>query len=225
MPPLLLLDDVLSELDPARRRVLADARRRHGPDTRHRDAARRRCRVEPAQLVRGGAWIGSADGVARRSCRASARRPRSAGSSRLAGSGRRADRAERVAGAHRARRHAARAHELVGVGVRARAARADDPRAAAATLARAEGSASRPDRCRNRRRRPTDAPRRAAPRTVRGRRAQAAELAAAIEDEKLRKLVATSGRGEPRQSRDPTARSDTLTAARKAGFAGLFLYG
>ena len=42
-PPLLLLDDVLSELDPGRRRVLARAGRGPRPDADHRDDAPTRC--------------------------------------------------------------------------------------------------------------------------------------------------------------------------------------
>ena len=61
-PPLLLLDDVLSELDQGRRRVLATPRRGHGPDGGHRDAALG-ASGRAGTTRRGGAWIGSVTAV------------------------------------------------------------------------------------------------------------------------------------------------------------------
>ena len=51
--PLLLLDDVLSELDPDRRRILAERVLGRGPDAGHRDARRRPFPLEPALSARG----------------------------------------------------------------------------------------------------------------------------------------------------------------------------
>ena len=50
-PPLLLLDDVLSELDLGRPRGARSARRGHGADGDHRDAPPVPCRPTPRKLV------------------------------------------------------------------------------------------------------------------------------------------------------------------------------
>ena len=64
VPPLLLLDDVLSELDPERRRILAARVAAAGPgdDHRHRcrDAARRAdqlLEVTPGEVSRSISWV------------------------------------------------------------------------------------------------------------------------------------------------------------------------
>ena len=69
--------------------------------------------------------------------------------------------------------------------------------------------------------------RRTAPEVGSEHRAEAAEIAAGIEDEELREFVAQSGRGEPRAEAPrrpaPTAVSDTLLSARKMLICRAFL--
>ena len=131
--PLLLLDDVLSELDAGRRAALAERARRRRPDARHRDEPRTRCprRAGPARRGdarerRGASVIEPIGGEVRRElARASARRP-GCGVARRAWPARSARRIARNAWPARlaARRDAARRDELVRLGVRAHAARA-----------------------------------------------------------------------------------------------------
>jgi hypothetical protein len=102
-------------------------RRRDGPDVRHSDPALRAA-GRPGTGCRGGTWIGSLTTSARNS-RASVLRPRSGGSPRH-GLQRSASGSHRTRGLRdRAGRHVARAHELLDVGVRARAPRLGDSRA------------------------------------------------------------------------------------------------
>src|SRR5581483_78638 len=123
-PPLLLLDDVLSELDPGRRRVLAERIAGMGQTmitATHVSALP----VEPAQVVE----VERGSARERGSRRARTLRPagRDARAARaLAGGCRARDRAERVARAHREGRDRARSHGRFGVGVRARPARRRD---------------------------------------------------------------------------------------------------
>ena len=129
-PPLLLLDDVLSELDPQRRRVLVEQVAGPRPDADHRDD-RRRAAGRAGAAARGlaGAVDGRVgDGAARRrDLRGELSRfgPQAGMPEVLAAwpDGGRADgRRQRLAGADRARRDAAREHVVVRVGVRARPA-------------------------------------------------------------------------------------------------------
>ena len=133
--PLLLLDDVLSELDPDRRRILADRVRasgqalvtsasrsalpgRAGPDARGLPARRRHERGHVMERI-GGA-------VKRELSRLRQRRRDDRARGRVAGRGRRDRGCERLAGAARAGRHVARERRLLDLGLRAAAARERD---------------------------------------------------------------------------------------------------
>ncbi len=138
LPPLLLLDDVLSELDAGRRRILSDRIGARGPDRRHRHrGGGAAARAGPAADGHARSRSVSADGTARPhgpACAEGSGRPRR-GTARgdhpcLAGDGRGRDRPGGLAAAADARRDAARQHDLVGVGLRARAHGTGDPREA-----------------------------------------------------------------------------------------------
>ena len=139
---------------------------------------------------------------------------------RVAGRGRRADRAERLAGAHRARRDAAREHELVRVGVRAHATRSDDSREArrarsaeASLRAGAVAGAANDRRGRGRGERSRAVRRRPRPRRGIGRPRSAT------------KSCGIWLRARPRRASraaETAALSDTLSAARKAGICRAF---
>ena len=191
-----------------------------GPDGRHGDAALGAAR-RAGTARRGGTWNGSLTPSAA-SCRASAPQaeigrvaeawPAAVG---------RADRAERLAGAHRARRDAARAHELVDVGVRAR-------RTSQATIRDALGELAPPKL------RfvpgPLPEPQTAARRTAVARRPEPSDGGPRTPRPSWPRKSATKSSGiwsrEPprRASRepDPTALSDTLPTARKAGICRAF---
>ena len=121
-PPVLLLDDVLSELDADRRARLLRAVRGRRPGDRDHDRGRRTCPSRPTA-----SWSSAAEGLP---CRSEARR-RPAGSDaaavvrrgvaaadapRLARRGRRTGGARGVAGPDDAGRHARRARHLVAAG-------------------------------------------------------------------------------------------------------------
>ena len=179
-PPLVLLDDVLSELDASRRRILAERIGRVGQAVVTATGADA-LPLEPAQLLEVDARGGEQPVMERLGRRGAARarplrpdRGRHGGDrARLASRGRGDGGAERVAGEDRAGRDAARAHGLVDLGVRARPPRRDDPHAARrrARQGGAEGAASsQPDRCRT----PAPRPARNAARPVpRARRSSA----------------------------------------------------
>ena len=198
-PPLLLLDDVLSELDERRRTALARAAGRARPDADHGDG--RLSAAGRAGPARRRSTPGSGEVKPERigdevRTRARALRPGRGDDghrARLARGGRGSDRAERLAGAACTRRNAARRDVVIDLGIRARAARAE-----------AAGAAARGSRRRCARRlcasRPASSPSRSADELETAREAPreptaeerelAAALAAGIEDESLRKIVA-----------------------------------
>ena len=130
-PPLLLLDDVLSELDPTDAACCVEQVAGPRPDADHRDDGGRAARASrrsscTCRRRRGGEVTWSAyDGEITRGALALRPAGRDARAARrLAGGGRADGRRERLAGPDRARRDAAREHVVVRLGVRARPARA-----------------------------------------------------------------------------------------------------
>ena len=224
-PPLLLLDDVLSELDRGAGVLAGGAARLRRPDVDHRDdprGARPASRRSSSRSRRGacGRLMERIERTVRRGSSAdSGRRRESADRRRLACGGRRAI-ARNAWPARLSRDGTLHVHAKVSAwAFELDAARRRDPRPPEATAA-PPGCGSRPgqlpgalrDRARSRL---PQGPRR--PGGASARR----ELAAGIEDESLRKLVAKSGRREPREGRRRPGFLDTLPA-RKGEFAGLF---
>ena len=224
VPPLLLLDDVLSELDADRRaprRALPAPGRRWSPRR-----ARARCPRRPAQLVevspgRRGRVMERSAATSRASSARSGRGRRDGGHRAAWPSrGRRGRRAERLAGAARPRRHAPRRDVLVVAG---RSSWRSSSRRCSSACARRSASRAggaplrgRPVPSRS------DDDRRRAPPTVEPVPSAERRTRSTPDRRRGAARARVAPRREPRERADDRP-SDTLESARKSRIAGLFL--